>query len=50
MARLPHRLSTLYDGVRVLPAAGDHWTMLAPPHVQGLVRSLHEALSDEETA
>jgi phthiocerol/phenolphthiocerol synthesis type-I polyketide synthase E len=51
MARLPRRLSTLYGGgVQVLPAAGDHWTMLAPPHVQGLVRSLHEALSDEETA
>ncbi|HEY9391580.1 MAG TPA: acyltransferase domain-containing protein, partial [Mycobacteriales bacterium] len=43
--RLPTRLSGLYGGgVRVLPADGDHWTMLAPPHVQGLARSLREAL------
>jgi phthiocerol/phenolphthiocerol synthesis type-I polyketide synthase E len=46
--RLPARLSGLYSGgVRVLPADGDHWTMLAPPHVQGLARSLREALSDD---
>jgi phthiocerol/phenolphthiocerol synthesis type-I polyketide synthase E len=46
--RLPARLSALYGGgVRVLAADGDHWTMLAPPHVRGLARSLREALSDD---
>ena len=45
--RLPGRLTGLYGrGVRVLPAGGDHWTMLAPPHVQGLARSLRSALPD----
>ncbi|MEN3360888.1 MAG: hypothetical protein V7637_4870 [Mycobacteriales bacterium] len=44
-ARLRSRLAGLYGGgVRVIPADGDHWTMLAPPHVPGLARGLREAL------
>ena len=47
--RLPRRLSGLYGkGVRVLPAGGDHWTMLAPPHVPELARSLRAALPDPD--
>jgi phthiocerol/phenolphthiocerol synthesis type-I polyketide synthase E len=45
--RLGRRLSGLYGkGVRVLPAGGDHWTMLAPAHAPELAASLRAALSD----
>jgi phthiocerol/phenolphthiocerol synthesis type-I polyketide synthase E len=48
-ARLAVRLSRMYrGGVRVLPAGGDHWTMLADPHVRELVGRLGEVLQDAE--
>jgi phthiocerol/phenolphthiocerol synthesis type-I polyketide synthase E len=44
-ATLARRLSPLYGGgVRVVPATGDHWSMLSPPHVQGLARFVRDAL------
>lgn len=45
-----HRhLSTLYEGgIRVVPVAGDHWSMLAEPHVTDLAAKLREVLPDKE--
>jgi phthiocerol/phenolphthiocerol synthesis type-I polyketide synthase E len=48
-SRLCDRLSALYlGGVQVLPAGGDHWSMLAHPHVEDLADSLREVLLGSE--
>ncbi|MFH8839660.1 type I polyketide synthase [Streptomyces sp. NPDC017868] len=44
-ARLGRRLAGLYPaGLRVVPVAGDHWSMLRSPHVDELAAHLDEAL------
>ncbi|MEW2132087.1 beta-ketoacyl synthase N-terminal-like domain-containing protein [Streptomyces sp. NPDC005435] len=44
-ARLSRRLAGLYPaGLRVVPVAGDHWSMLRPPHVDELAARVDEAL------
>jgi phthiocerol/phenolphthiocerol synthesis type-I polyketide synthase E len=46
-ARLQDRLCAQYGGgARVFPAGGDHWTMLAAPHVQELAAALRGLLPD----
>jgi phthiocerol/phenolphthiocerol synthesis type-I polyketide synthase E len=46
-ARLRGRLSPLYGGgVRVHPAGGDHWSMLALPHARDLATRLLEVLPE----
>ncbi|MFF9018125.1 type I polyketide synthase [Streptomyces sp. NPDC014870] len=47
-ARLARRLAGLYPaGLRVVPVAGDHWSMLRPPYVDELAARLDEALTEE---
>jgi len=43
---LRHALSGLYGSVEVLPAEGDHWSMLSRPHADGLARELSARLSE----
>ncbi|MFF0478068.1 type I polyketide synthase [Streptomyces sp. NPDC004284] len=44
-ARLGRRLAGLHPaGLRVVPVAGDHWSMLRSPHVDELASRLDEAL------
>jgi phthiocerol/phenolphthiocerol synthesis type-I polyketide synthase E len=46
-ARLGGRLAGLYrGGVRVRPVDGDHWSMLAQPHVRDLAGKLREVLTE----
>ncbi|MEU9997449.1 beta-ketoacyl synthase N-terminal-like domain-containing protein [Streptomyces sp. NPDC050848] len=48
-ARLARRLAGLYPaGLRVVPVAGDHWSMLRPPYVDELAARLDEALTADE--
>lgn len=37
---LRHSLSRLYSNVQVVPADGDHWSMLSRPHADALAREL----------
>jgi phthiocerol/phenolphthiocerol synthesis type-I polyketide synthase E len=47
-ARLQARLARSYaGGVAVHPVGGDHWSMLADPHVHDLALRLREALTPE---
>jgi phthiocerol/phenolphthiocerol synthesis type-I polyketide synthase E len=43
---LRRSLSGLYSSVEVLPADGDHWSMLSRPHADGLARELSARLSE----
>lgn len=43
---LRRALSGLYSSVEVLPAEGDHWSMLSRPHADGLARELSARLSE----
>lgn len=43
-ARLERRLAPLYRTVRVHPTGGDHWSMLADPHVGHLAAALRATL------
>ncbi|MFD3942714.1 type I polyketide synthase [Streptomyces sp. NPDC058579] len=47
-ARLARRLAGLYPaGLRVVPVAGDHWSMLRAPYVDELAARLDEVLTEE---
>ncbi|MEU9701191.1 beta-ketoacyl synthase N-terminal-like domain-containing protein [Streptomyces sp. NPDC047981] len=47
-ARLARRLAGLHPaGLRVVPVAGDHWSMLRPPYVDELAARLDEALTEQ---
>jgi phthiocerol/phenolphthiocerol synthesis type-I polyketide synthase E len=43
---LRRSLSGLYSSVEVLPADGDHWSMLSRPHADGLAAELSARLSE----
>ncbi|MDF3300837.1 type I polyketide synthase [Streptomyces tropicalis] len=46
-ARLTRRLAGLYPaGLRVIPVAGDHWSMLRPPYVDELATRVADELKE----
>ncbi|WP_084729578.1 type I polyketide synthase [Streptacidiphilus neutrinimicus] len=51
VARLAHRLAGLYPaGLRVVPVAGDHWSMLRHPHVDELAAHVEEAIKERKVS
>ncbi|SEP37626.1 type I polyketide synthase [Amycolatopsis saalfeldensis] len=44
-AKLATRLAPLYGGVRVIPVPGNHWSVLAEPHVHRLAEDLLTTLA-----